>query len=68
MRVPAASQTGRKLRLRGRGIPAAGPLGAGDLYVVLDVVLPAADTEAARAACKQMAQDLAFYPRAEARA
>jgi hypothetical protein len=35
---------------------------------VLDVVLPAADTEAARAACKQMAQDLAFYPRAEARA
>jgi curved DNA-binding protein len=63
--VPANSQAGRKLRLKGRGIPAAGAAGTpGDLYVVLAVVLPPADTDTARAAWRQLAQDLAFDPRA----
>ena len=44
MNVPADSQTGRKLRLRGRGIPASTP---GDFYVVLEVVLPPADSDKA---------------------
>ena len=62
--VPAGSQTGRKLRLKGRGIPAANAAGtAGDLYAVLDVVLPPADTDQAQAAYRQMALDLAFDPR-----
>lgn len=62
--VPAHSQTGRKLRLKGRGIPALAAGGTpGDLYVVLEVVLPPADTEAARAAYRRMAQDLAFDAR-----
>ena len=62
--VPAGSQTGRKLRLKGRGIPAANAGGtAGDLYAVLDVVLPPADTDQAQAAYRQMALDLAFDPR-----
>ena len=62
--VPAESQPGRKLRLKGRGIPAAGASGApGDLYLVLELVLPPAKTEAARAAWRRMAQDLAFDPR-----
>jgi curved DNA-binding protein len=61
MSVPAGSQTGRKLRLRGRGIPAATP---GDLYVLLEVVLPPANDDKARAAYRKMAQDLAFDPRA----
>ena len=62
--VPAGSQTGRKLRLKGRGIPAANAAGsAGDLYAVLAVVLPPADTTQAQAAYRQMAVDLAFDPR-----
>ncbi|MBL8351676.1 MAG: DnaJ domain-containing protein [Burkholderiaceae bacterium] len=62
--VPAESQPGRKLRLRGRGIPAAAPSGTpGDLYLVLELVLPPANTEAARAAYRRMALDLAFDPR-----
>lgn len=61
MSVPAGSQTGRKLRLRGRGIPGSPP---GDLYVVLEVVLPPASDDKARAAYRQMAHDLAFDPRA----
>lgn len=62
--VPAESQGGRKLRLKGRGIPAADAKGTpGDLYLVLDLVLPPADTEAARAAYRKMAEALAFNPR-----
>ena len=37
MKIPAQSQSGRKLRLKGRGLPASPP---GDLYVVLQVAWP----------------------------
>ncbi len=45
--VPPGSSSGRKLRLKGRGLPGDPP---GDLYAVLDIRTPAADTDAARAA------------------
>ncbi len=61
LKIPPGSGNRRKLRLKGRGIPAATP---GDLYVVLNVVLPPADSEAAKAAYRQMEQALAFDPRA----
>ena len=60
MKVPAGSQGGRKLRLKGRGIPGSPP---GDLYVVLKLILPAADSEVAQTIYRQMAKDLAFDPR-----
>lgn len=60
VRVPENSQSGRKLRLKGRGIPAATP---GDLYLALEVVLPPAATEKAREFYQTMAQELAFNPR-----
>jgi curved DNA-binding protein len=60
--VPAGSQTGRKLRLKGRGIPARPP---GDLYLVLEVVLPPADNDKARQLYETMARELAFNPRAQ---
>ena len=60
VRVPEGSQTGRKLRLKGRGIPGATP---GELYLVLEVVLPAANTPKARELYQAMARDLAFDPR-----
>jgi len=58
--VPAGSQSGRKLRLKGKGIPASTP---GDLFLVLEVVLPPADNDKARAFYQAMARDLAFNPR-----
>ncbi len=58
--VPAGSQTGRKLRLKGRGIPSATP---GDLYLILEVVLPPATTAKAQALYEEMARELAFNPR-----
>jgi len=60
VRVPEGSQTGRKLRLKGRGIPAPHP---GDLYLVLEVVLPPATSPKARELYQAMARDLAFDPR-----
>jgi curved DNA-binding protein len=60
VRVPEGTQPGRKLRLKGRGIPGSPP---GDLYLVLDVVLPPANTARARELYQTMARDLAFNPR-----
>jgi curved DNA-binding protein len=61
LKVPPNSQSGKKLRLKGRGIPARPP---GDLYVVLQVVLPPADSERQRRAWEQMQREFAFNPRA----
>ena len=63
--VPAGSQTGRRLRLKGRGIPAGSAAGsAGDLYLELKVVLPPADSDRARELYETMARELKFDPRA----
>ncbi|MCC6070119.1 DnaJ C-terminal domain-containing protein [Massilia sp. GCM10020059] len=59
--VPAGSQPGRKLRLKGRGIPGHPP---GDLYLILDLVLPPANDERARELYQKMAREMAFNPRA----
>jgi curved DNA-binding protein len=61
LKVPAGSSAGRKLRLKERGIPG-NP--SGDLYVVIQVVLPPADSEAAKAAYRELARALPFNPRA----
>jgi curved DNA-binding protein len=63
--VPPGSQNGRKLRLKGRGIPAAP---AGDLYLLLDIVLPPANSAKARALYQQMERELGFNPRGKGRA
>jgi curved DNA-binding protein len=61
LKVPPNSRAGKKLRLKGRGIPARQ---AGDLYVVLQIVLPPANTAQQRQAYEQMRQAFEFDPRA----
>ena len=58
--IPPGSVAGRQLRLKGRGIPGTPP---GDLYVVLTIALPPADSEAAREAYRAMAEAFDFNPR-----
>ena len=60
--VPAGSRNGRKLRLRGRGIPGEPP---GDLHLELELVLPPASTEAARELYRTMEREMNFNPRTE---
>lgn len=58
--IPPNSQGGRKLRLKGRGIPGDEP---GDLYMELSIALPRADNDKARQIYETMAKELAFNPR-----
>ena len=61
VKIPPGSQCGRKLRLKGRGIPGRTP---GDFYVVVQVVLPPADSARAKEIYETMARELKFDPRA----
>ena len=62
VKIPAGSITGRKLRLKGRGLPAKTP---GDFYYVLHVTQPPADSDAGKKIYEAMATTFAtFKPRA----
>jgi DnaJ-class molecular chaperone len=61
--VPANSDSGREMRLRGRGVLAHGSLPAGDLYITLKVVIGPANA-ALEAFLRDWKQDPAFNPRA----
>jgi len=60
LKIPASSSAGRKLRLKGKGIPSKQP---GDLYVVLQIALPPADSAAAKSAYREFEQAASFNPR-----
>ena len=62
LNVPAGSQQGRQLRLKGRGLPGKQP---GDLYAVLTIALPPSATAPEQAAWQALASAFATYnPRA----
>ncbi len=61
VKIPANSAAGRKLRLKGRGIPAKD---LGDLYIELQIALPPADDDASRRAYEALRQAAHFNPRA----
>jgi curved DNA-binding protein len=60
LKIPPNSKQGNKLRLKGRGLPTREP---GDFFVVLQIALPSADTEQAKAIYKTMQEQLDFNPR-----
>jgi len=60
--IPPNSQTGKQLRLKGRGLPGKP---AGDQIVRLKIVTPPADTESKRKLYEQMREQMSMNPRAE---
>jgi curved DNA-binding protein len=62
VRIPEGAQSGRQLRVRGKGIPGEPP---GDLLLDIQVVLPSADSPKARQLYETMARELVFDPRRE---
>lgn len=62
LKIPPGSQSGRKLRLKGRGLPGSP---TGDQYVVLKIVTPKADTKASKALYEKMRDTMKFDPRSD---
>jgi len=60
LKIAEGTTSGRKLRLKARGIPGKPP---GDLYVVTQITLPSADSDAAKDLYRKMEQELAYNPR-----
>jgi curved DNA-binding protein len=61
LKIPAGTQTGKRMRLKGRGLPGDPP---GDAYIVIEVTAPPADTEVARDAYRRLAEACPSNPRA----
>ncbi len=59
LKIPKGSSSGKKLRLKGKGIPSKTP---GDLYVVIKIVLPPANDEKSKKLYEEM-KSLNFDPR-----
>ena len=60
LKIPPGSQTGRKLRLKARGLPGNPP---GDLYVELSIHVPPANSDNLKALYEQLASATPFNPR-----
>ncbi len=62
LKIPPGSHSGQKMRLKGRGLPGSPP---GDEILLLEIVTPPANSEAAKEAYRKMAEQLTFNPRAQ---
>ncbi len=62
VQIPPGSQSGQKLRLRGRGLPGKP---AGDQFAQLKLVLPPGTSPEAKALYEEMRRKLKFDPRAD---
>lgn len=60
LRIPPGSQSGQKLRLKGRGLPGTH---LGDQYVVLQIRTPQPHSEAQEALYQRLAEAMPFNPR-----
>ena len=61
IKIPAGSQSGRKMRLAGKGLPGNPP---GDLFVRLHIVTPPANDDAEKQFYQDMKNKFSFNPRA----
>lgn len=60
LNIPANTMAGKKLRLKGKGIPGKEP---GDLYAVIRLVTPSANTDAEKEAYRTLSKSFTFNPR-----
>ncbi|MBV1904887.1 MAG: DnaJ domain-containing protein [Pseudomonadales bacterium] len=60
VRIPKHAKTGQKLRIKGKGIPAKQP---GDIYAMLQIIVPEAKTDEQKALYEKMEQALPDNPR-----
>jgi curved DNA-binding protein len=63
VKVPAGSSSGRKLRLRGQGLPGSAGAPSGDLYAVVTIAVPKKLTRKERELFERLASVSKFDPR-----
>ena len=63
MAIPAGTSSGRVLRLRGKGLPAAGELGQGDLLATLRIALPPGEDADLRDLMREWRDEKPYDPR-----
>ena len=61
--LPPNSQSGQKLRIKGKGLPMKN--GTGDLYVIFKIIIPQNTNEESKALWQSLSDVSAFDPRAE---
>ena len=62
LNIPAGTQPGKMLRLKGKGLPSADGRGTGDMIVNILIYVPETLTDAERTALSQMADSPDFQP------
>lgn len=63
--VKPNSQSGNKLRIKGKGLKRKGSGAAGDLYVVIQVLMPPESSEQAQRLWRELSEVASFDPRTE---
>lgn len=63
LRIPAGTESGLSMRVRGRGLPKGKSGGRGDFFVILHVLLPTAINDEERAAWEKLRDISTFQPR-----
>ena len=64
LKIPAGTENAQSMRVRGKGLPKGKTGERGDLYVVIQIVLPAEISGAERSAWEQLRSASTFNPRA----
>jgi len=67
VKIPPGSQSGRKLRVKGRGVPSLKGSGQGDLYLTLKVMVPDSSNPDAKEAAERMKKSYVRDVRADVR-
>ena len=63
LKIPAAAKSGKKMRIKGKGLPAKSP---GDFYVIIEIMAPPAKTAAQKELYANMEKEFTnFNPRKE---
>ena len=65
MKLPAGTQNGQKLRLKGKGLPKRAENDSGDLYVKIEIAVPQKISDKEKELWEALARTSSFDPRAE---
>ena len=63
LKIPVDSQSGKKMRLKGRGLPGSTTTQSGDQFVILQIVTPPAESDEDKKFYEEMQKKFDWNPR-----